>query len=60
MSRYESKTLMLTPSQIEAIEEVISRMRTNKIEMSYSSIVRILIDDYLDTMEKKFSFGGDA
>lgn len=60
MKNYKAKTLMLTQEQIEALEGVIGKMKKNKLEMSLSSIVRILIDEHLEEMAEKFSFGGRA
>lgn len=60
MNRYIPKTLMLTPEQDQKIQEWVLKFREKHLDMSLSSIVRILIEDHLDDMETKFSFGGDA
>ena len=56
MPNYKPKTLMLTQKQIASIEMVIAKMKDQKLDVSLSSIVRILIDDHLDAYLEKFNF----
>lgn len=56
MNRYIPKTLMITPLQEEKIAEWVKKFREHHLDMSLSSIVRLLLEDHLDDACKKFPF----
>lgn len=59
-SRYIPKTLMLTPEHLREIDEVIKEMKRRGLDMSISSIIRILLDDHLEGFQQKFRLARDG
>lgn len=59
MNRYIPKTLLITPEQEIQVAEWIKRFRKHHLEMSLSSIVRLLLEEHLDTECRKFPFFKD-